>query len=205
MRTGGGYDDGYSLCPCFWGTSPASMLLRLESIVGSLDGKRVLDVGCGEGKNAAFCAARGAAIVAIDISDIAIRRARSLWAGVEAIEWMVSDIRELEMADSEFDLVIAYGIFHCLPSEWEIRHTVDRLQGSTRVGGYHVVCAMNDRFQELGAHPDLEPCLIPHQLYLSFYQQWEIVSASDADLQETHPHNCIPHRHSMTRLIARKH
>jgi hypothetical protein len=36
------------------------------------------------------------------------------------------------------------------------------------------------------------------------YRGWTLLHQSDEDLHETHPHNSIPHVHSMTRLIARK-
>ena len=46
----GGYDEGYSRCPCFWGKSPGSLVRRVISDMSSAQGRQVLDLGCGEGK-----------------------------------------------------------------------------------------------------------------------------------------------------------
>jgi predicted nicotinamide N-methyase len=56
----GGYDDGYSACPCFWGSSPGSLVRALLDNNPLLAGRAVLDLGCGEGKNANAFALAGA-------------------------------------------------------------------------------------------------------------------------------------------------
>jgi len=48
----GGYEDGYSRCPCFWGRSAGSLVQRFVSDHSFARGFRVLDLGSGEGKNA---------------------------------------------------------------------------------------------------------------------------------------------------------
>jgi hypothetical protein len=69
----GGYDDGYRRCPCFWGKTPGKLVSALADIVPSFHGLRILDAGCGEGKNAVFFAQRGAFVRAIDVSALAAR------------------------------------------------------------------------------------------------------------------------------------
>ena len=51
LRLNGGYDDGYSRCARFWGRSPGSLVQRFIANV-ACKGLRILDLGCGEGKNA---------------------------------------------------------------------------------------------------------------------------------------------------------
>src|SRR4051812_34384630 len=68
----GGYDDGYSGCPCFWGRSPGSLVRDFLKSNPSLEGRNVLDLGCGEGKNAYALASAGASVDAVDCSAIAI-------------------------------------------------------------------------------------------------------------------------------------
>jgi hypothetical protein len=29
----GGYDSGYSVCPCFWGSEPGSLVARLPGVL----------------------------------------------------------------------------------------------------------------------------------------------------------------------------
>ena len=199
----GGYDDGYRSCSCFWGTQPGSLLPMLLKHLGDPRGRAVLDAGCGEGKNATFLAAQGAVVRALDMSAIALLHAAAHWPHLP-VQWEVADIREAQLPIAEYDAVIAYGLFHCLRSPEEVRVVAGHLLTATRPGGFAVVCAFNDRRQQLHAHPGFSPVLLPHAAYLSLYGGCKLLYATDEDLHETHPHNQIPHTHSMTRILAQK-
>jgi len=198
-----GYDEGYAACPCFWGTEPGSLVRRLVDSAGSVKGWRVLDLGCGEGKNADYLWRLGAEVVGVEISPLALANARRAFPR-SGVHWREADARTEPLEEKAYDLIVAYGLLHCMKGEDEVRRIVGALRKATRPGGRHIVCAFNDRFQELTAHPGFQPCLISHEGYASLYADWEMEFLSDADLCETHPHNGIKHVHSMTRLIARQ-
>jgi len=198
----GGYDSGYRACPCFWGLEPGKLVRQIVELMPDLAGARILDVGCGEGKNAAFFALRGAMVSAVDVSDLAIAHAKQLWPA--AADWQTCDARTLNYEREAYDIVIAYGLMHCLRDEDEIARLVDNLQRCTRLGGYHAIVALNSRKQDLRAHPELRPCLLSHSDYLAQYTMWKIIFEEDVELKETHPHNLIPHTHSLTRILAQK-
>lgn len=203
MRNGeGGYEEGYRACPCFWGRKPGSLVTRFLQ-ENSVEGKRVLDAGCGEGKNATALSKLGAKVSAIDCSRAALKNAQNAFGDCD-VNWDCADIRSFDPKCDGFDIIIAYGLLHCMTSQDEIDATVRRLQELTVAGGWNIVCAFNDRNHDLSAHPGFNPCLVPHSTYLDFYEGWRITFSSDEDLHETHPHNNIPHVHSMTRLIGRK-
>jgi SAM-dependent methyltransferase len=174
------------------------------SEIGNLKNLRVLDVGCGEGKNAAYLSKLGCRVRAVDVSALALANAKSAWNGECDVLWEIADVRDLRLGQNEYDIVIAYGLLHCLPNAREITDTVSRIQEATCPGGYNVLCAFNLRFQELEAHPGLNPCLVQHEDYLALYSSWQRILATDTDLIESHPHNLIEHRHSLTRIFARK-
>lgn len=200
----GGYDTGYRACPCFWGRTPGSLVLLLEEIVGNFNGLNILDLGCGEGKNAFYLAARGGTVRAIELSEFALFNARNTWGSQMGLTWEKADARSVALDQEVYDVVIAYGLFHCLSSESEISKAVARIRRTTKRGGYNIVCAFNSRSQDLRAHPNFHPCLLDHSVYLQKYSDWQIVHGSDSDLTESHPHNNIVHKHSMTRLVVRK-
>jgi SAM-dependent methyltransferase len=204
--TDGGYDSGYGACPCFWGSEPGSLVRKLAEIIPVLKGLRVLDAGCGEGKNALFLASKGATVDAYDISQLAIQHAENQKARHHAVNvsFREEDIRAVELDPGTFDIVIAYGLMHCLADEVEIRSLTTQLRNSVRPSGYLILCAFNDRFQDLSAHPGFSPALLPHTTYVNMFNDWNVIEASDTDLHETHPHNNVPHTHSMTRIIAQK-
>jgi tellurite methyltransferase len=200
----GGYDEGYRSCPCFWGREPGSLVRELASEVASFSGMRVLDAGCGEGKNAAFFAQQGALVTAVDISRQAIANAEAAWPPDLKVSFQVGGIETLDLAAHSWDVVLMYGLLHCLPTREVIELTVSRLQQATRLNGFHVLCAFNDRAQDLTAHPGFSPTTLPHDAYVQMYRGWHLLRSSDSDLHEVHPHNNIPHSHSMTRLLAQK-
>jgi 2-polyprenyl-3-methyl-5-hydroxy-6-metoxy-1,4-benzoquinol methylase len=180
------------------------MVKRLLETCPEINGRRVLDAGCGEGKNAHALALAGAQVTAVDCSALALRNARAAWPE-DSIEWVEADASGVRWPARTFDIVIAYGLLHCLLNRCDIKSLVSCLQNATKCGGHHVICTFNSRRQDLGdAHRGFEPCLLSHDDYLAFYAGWSMEHASDKDLQESHPHNGIVHVHSLTRIIARK-
>ncbi len=79
---------------------------RLVAEVGDLAPGTALDVGCGEGADAIWLAQRGWAVTAIDISDVAIGRARvaAERTGVD-VEWVCGDALRTTLPAQSFDLV----------------------------------------------------------------------------------------------------
>jgi len=197
----GGYDDGYAAHSCFWGREPGSLLVRLTESIPSFSGMHVLDVGCGEGKNAAFLASRGAIVDAMDISALALANAQTAWPH-SRVRWVQGDARVIQFRARHYDIVIAYGLLHCLDTQEQVSETIKRLQAATATAGWNVICVFNDRRQELLAHPGFQPILCTHEWLTHHYSDWRISVCTDEDLTESHPTNNIVHVHSMTRLIA---
>jgi len=171
----------------------------------SQKGRCVFDLGCGEGKNAAPLATAGAEVTAIDCSEYAIANARLAWPDL-AITWICDDVQSYvqNVADATADLIIMYGLLHCLSTPDQVIALVERAKVITKPGGYHLIVAFNDGPHDLTAHPNFTPVLLSHQNYVDLYRDWQVVEASDEILYETHPHNNISHFHSLTRMIARK-
>ena len=200
----GGYDEGYSAVPCFWGEDPGSLVkLFLEG--HSVKGDLILDLGCGEGKNANAFATAGATSIAVDCSQDAIANGKSVF-GDTPINWLIEDATSFaaSQADQTYDVVVAYGLLHCMNSEAEADALINDIQRLTKSGGTVILVAFNDRSQDLSAHPGFKPLLMPHDWYAAKFGGWQNDIVTDTDLHETHPHNGIPHHHSLTRLIAKK-
>ena len=77
----------------------------LARLPADMTGMRLLDAGCGTGALAVAAARRGAAVVAIDVSQGLIDIARDRAPGGLAIEWCVGDMRSHHLG--HFDAVVA--------------------------------------------------------------------------------------------------
>lgn len=199
-----GYDEGYKFGSNFWGQTPAQFVQQAVALInqqGNLS-RHCLDLGCGHGKNAVFAHISGLKVTAIDCSYFSILQARNISSD---ILWKVEDIRKLRLERNFYSLVIMTGSLHCLDNREQIASVINEAQEATIIGGYNVISAFNDRYQDLSGHPDtFVPCLLKHNDYLMLYIGWEIINATDTDLLDIHPNNNIPHCHSITRLLVRK-
>jgi SAM-dependent methyltransferase len=78
-------------------------------------GKSVLEYGCGTGSYAFALAAHGAIVTGIDISDIAIRQARTMAEEKHlAITFTPGNAEQLEFPERSFDIICGTGILHHL-------------------------------------------------------------------------------------------
>jgi SAM-dependent methyltransferase len=198
----GGYDEGYSRSPCFWGRSPGSLVRDFLQRNPSLKGANVLDLGCGEGKNANAFAMAGASVDAVDCSALAIANGRTAFPDAN-VRWFAASAMDYLRTCSSYDVIVMYGLLHCLPSRQDISALIELAIKRTVLHGANIVVAFNDGPHDLSAHPNFKPTLVSHRFYCDQYRSQKIVSDTDSILRETHPHNNIPHFHSITRLAAR--
>jgi SAM-dependent methyltransferase len=87
-------------------------------ILGDVRGRRVLEVGCGDGCNAILLALKGATVVGIDVSPRAIEvsRNRAALHGVEdRVEFHALDLEAyLEGKPGRFDIICGFAVLHHL-------------------------------------------------------------------------------------------
>lgn len=88
--------------------------LRFDRPLEWLDGKLVLDAGCGMGRYAEVAARHGATVVGLDFSfAIDVARANlSQWPNVQLVQ---ADLTRPPLAKRSFDLVYSFGVLHHTP------------------------------------------------------------------------------------------
>jgi SAM-dependent methyltransferase len=86
---------------------PLVEILRDDARIESMDGLRVLDLGCGFGALSAFFAARGASVMGIDIKEDRLEVGRAVVAahGLDA-EFRAGRMQDLDLPDKAFDVAI---------------------------------------------------------------------------------------------------
>jgi SAM-dependent methyltransferase len=199
----GGSDHAYMVSTCVWGTDPEPLLEELARRM-SVAGWRVLDAGCGEGRNTAYLARMGATVDAVDVSPLAVEHARATWGEPPGVTWRLGDLRGLALPDAHYDMIVLDSVLHWLADAADADRILGRMRAATRPGGRHVVCAFDDRRQELDGHPVPPRFIPPHEWYLSRYDGWYVEAVYQEDIVSAHPGAPHPHGHSVTKLVARR-
>ncbi|MCW6037518.1 class I SAM-dependent methyltransferase [Spirulina subsalsa FACHB-351] len=85
--------------------------------LGEVQGKKLLDLGCGAGENSVYFAQKGAHCVAADYSPGMVEVALQLAAKNRvSIEGSVANAMELPFPDAHFDIVYAANLLHHIPN-----------------------------------------------------------------------------------------
>jgi SAM-dependent methyltransferase len=113
---------------------------RLVDEVADLTPGRALDVGCGEGADAVWLARHGWTVTAIDISDVAIGRARKAAEVAEAtVDWVCGDALRTPLPAGSFDLVsMQYPALPKAAGDAAVRTLLDTVRpGGLLLAVYH--------------------------------------------------------------------
>jgi 2-polyprenyl-3-methyl-5-hydroxy-6-metoxy-1,4-benzoquinol methylase len=132
------YDDpgffaGYSTLERFGaGWARAMEHADLLALLPDVDGRRVLDLGCGAGQLAHHLATAGAAeVVAVDVSERMLALARAGWAHPRVIYWRAA-VEQVAFPSSRFDLVVSSLVLHYVD---DYSGLVSRIAGWLAPGG----------------------------------------------------------------------
>lgn len=90
-----------------------------------LEGRLVLDAGCGGGRYAALAGAKGARLIGVDLS-AAVEKAAALCSPFPNVLIVQADLLDLPLAERAFDLVYSIGVLHHTPDPRRAFHQVAR-------------------------------------------------------------------------------
>jgi len=170
MATADDWNDRYRGGDLPWDTqSPATELVAaVES--GFVKPCRAMELGCGTGTNAVYLAEQDFQVTAVDISEIAIDRARqkAQSAGVR-VDLFVADVGSLR-PEEQFGFVFDRGCYHCVRRS-NVAGYFATLAHLTRAGSAVLVLAGNANEPRMENGP---PCVTEAEIRDEFGSLFEI-------------------------------
>lgn len=183
-----------------FGADPSSEIRDLAAVLPPR--ASILDMGCGEGRNALFLAEMGFRVDAFDISRPGIEKLlRAARAQDLTINAWVEDMREFVFR-REYGCIISHGVLHLLArDEWA--PLIAGMKAHTRPGGVNVVAVFTDR---LPTPEDLEPFvkgLFEEGELAHLYGDWHLRLAKSYIKHDEHPDD-VRHAHPIDKIVACK-
>jgi tellurite methyltransferase len=178
-----------------WGTGPSSLAREVSARLAP--GARVLDLGCGEGRDSVFLAEQGHAVVGLELSVAGLRKAARLAAdrGVR-VPWVCAALPALPLR-GPFDVVFSCGSIHYV-SRADRRRLFEELRALTRRGGYHAHVVFTGRriYREKN---EVVHYFAPHELREA-YRDWIILRREEGLIPCAQ--DGVPHEHSVETVLA---
>ncbi len=196
------YEKKYQSEDYYWGHKPSRMVYEVMKCMPCDRPLRLLDVGCGEGKNAIFFARNGYIVTAIDISEAGLKKGRQLAekCGV-SVNFVCADLLKLRL-ETSFDIIFCSGVLHYVPEE--LRETIiNDYKMHTNDGGFHAMNVFVEKpFIPSARDPEKEKQNWRSGELMTCYHDWVIL-----DCEET-IFDCmsggVPHKHCMDIVYAYK-
>jgi tellurite methyltransferase len=198
------YDQKYARDGYYWGTKPSAICDRVIEIMRPSQDRTLtlLDLGCGEGRNAVYFAKHGFQVIGLDASPMGLEKTRRLAekAGV-SVETVEGDIVTWRPEES-YDVIFSTGTLQYLPPE--VREArFQAYKQATSPEGLNVMSVFV-RKPFVPTAPDAEATAYPYRSgeLMGYYWDWEIVYCTE-EIFDCNSSG-IPHKHAVNRIIARR-
>ena len=197
------YEKYYEGEDYYWGLEPASFLDELVEITGkSATELKVLDIGCGEGKDAVYMAERGCEVTAFDITESGIRKTKLLAAkkGVE-VNAFVADINDFNI-DYKFDVIYSTGTIQYLFDDC-IEPFFEKIKSMINFGGYVYFNVFVDKpFLALPPDWDKEEKMWKTGELFGYLADWEVCKMNEIIFEDNS--GGVKHYHCMDTVLAKR-
>lgn len=111
------YNDKYNNEDYYWGLKPSSICLKVLQFKPPEVPLKLLDIGCGEGRNSIFFARNGYQVTAFDLAKSGVEKTKQLAEKVGVnIKTFQADINEFRL-EEKYDVLFSTGSLHYIPIE----------------------------------------------------------------------------------------
>ncbi|MDP2400901.1 MAG: methyltransferase domain-containing protein [Actinomycetota bacterium] len=196
------WEDAYREAPSDPFGSASSEVVEMLSVLPV--GSRVLDLGCGMGRNSVPLARAGMSVTCVDMSEAACARIRS--DASELVESghlsvIAGDMGRFD-SDGGYDLIIAHGVLHLLERDERLA-LVERMKRWTIPCGFNILAVFTDRLPTPADMLDQFVGLFDEGEIAAAYSDWDIVLSQAYTLDDEHAGG-IRHSHPVNKVVARR-
>lgn len=197
------YDNHYAGEEYYWGLEPNRLCYEIMQRKPPVKPYKVLDIGCGEGKDAVFLAKNGYNVTAFDISETGIQKAKNL-ADIHGVkvDFFKADIKDFRV-ETDYDIIFSSGVFHYIPLN--LRQSVtNNLKEHTKIGGLNVINVFVGK-PFISPAPDMEKEELQTDIWKSgelftYYYDWLLHKTEEMVFDCNS--SGVPHKHCINILIA---
>ena len=194
------YDEVYKTKEYYWGTLPSEMCYKILRYVPPINKPKILDIGCGEGKDSVFLAKCGYDVDSFDITSSGINKLKALAKKNDvSINAFVSDLMLYEPT-KQYDVAYCSGALHYIEPTL-VKTVMEKYKSCVKKNG---IVALNVFVKKPFIEPAPEKevaCLWESGRLLSFFSDWLVEEFSEIII------NCnssnIMHKHALNYLYAR--
>ncbi len=138
----------------FFGEEPSNFALSSYNVMKDNDIKKILELGCGQGRDCLFFASRGIKVKAMDHSHIAIEQLskHARQKGLSIDTSMYDATKLLPFSDNEFDAVYSHMLFSMKFSWDQLKFIFKEIKRVLKKDGFHFFSVRNhnDKFYGTG-------------------------------------------------------
>ena len=201
-RTREQYDGMYEGVSYYWTVRPSAICFDVLKYMPPERPLKLLDIGCGEGRNAVFFARNGYEVHAFDISGKGLEKANRLARQAEVtVRSFQADLNWFRL-NNTFDILFSTGTLHCCNPSVRV-DLFENFKEYTAEGGLNVFSVFVQKpfipqppDADANSHPWLSGELF------TFYHDWKIEICTEEIF------DCMSsgvlHQHAVNRIVARK-
>ncbi len=196
------YNSRYSKKEFYWGRKANNLVI--DSVRYLPSNAKVLDIGCGEGRDSLFLAKCNFNVSAVDISEEGIRKLKKNSRKEKLkIKTDVSDVKSYLQDCEKFDAIIAMNILQFIDQK-NIFNVIEKIKSKTKPNGINVIASF------VAQSPKQKKAVLSKGRYFfdkgelkELYKDWKILFYEEK-LDKWETHGEPKHRHFVVRLIAQK-
>jgi len=195
------YNQRYDKADYYWGLEPNHSCYEVMKHKPPLRPYKLLEVGCGEGKDAVFFAKNGYQVTAFDASQKGIEKTRQLAHDTKTnLKSLVASVNEFRPQDT-YDIVYSSSVLHLVQKPLAKAFLKDLID-KTQPGGLHMI-QIHVKKPFIDKPPSPDPTIEAWQSgeLFSLYSDHEILFCDEYvfDCQS----GGQPHQHCANKIIAR--